>query len=101
MYGRNGTDQLNLGLLVLYVVLVVLQAILAVLFPFELISTFFSALLLLTAFFILFRTFSRNLDAQAPRLAGLAQPRPGQGPQIFQMPQLRRPLPRPQGEGAH
>ena len=62
MYGRNGTDPLNLGLVVLYVVLVVLQAILAILFPFELISTFFSALLLLTAFFILFRTFSKNLE---------------------------------------
>ena len=62
MYGRNGTDQLNLALLVVYVALVALQAVLVALYPFEPVSGVFSTLQLLTAFFILFRTFSRNLE---------------------------------------
>lgn len=59
--GRNGTDQLNGGLLVLYVILVFLRSLLVLLFPYAAVSGLFSLLILLVAATVVFRIFSRNL----------------------------------------
>ena len=59
--GRNGTDQLNGALLVLYAVLVLLRSFLVLLFPYAAVSALFSLLILLLAATVIFRIFSRNL----------------------------------------
>jgi len=61
LYGRNGTDELNGGLLILYVALVLLRSFLVLFFPYETLSMVFSLALLLLAGTIFFRLFSRNL----------------------------------------
>lgn len=81
--GRNGTDQLNGGLLVLYVGLVLLRSLLVLFFPYEAVSALFSLLILLLSATIVFRIFSRNLPRRqaenarflrwwTPRAAALA-----------------------------
>ena len=62
MYGRNGTDQLNIALLVLYVALCLLQWIVVMLLPYPLVSGIFSGLLFATVLVLFFRIFSRNLE---------------------------------------
>lgn len=65
MYGRNGTDQLNVALLVLYVILALLQTVVIMLVPYQAasaVSTLWSILLWAVAIFLLFRIFSRNLE---------------------------------------
>ena len=62
MYGRNGTDQLNVALLVLYVALCLLQWIVVMLLPYPIVSGIFSGLLLATVLVLFFRIFSRNLE---------------------------------------
>ena len=58
MYGRNGSDQLNVALLVFYLVLCVLQAIFI---RSEAAAMFFNLLTLVVAVLLLYRIFSRNL----------------------------------------
>ena len=65
MAGRNGTDQLNVGLLVLYVALSLLRSVVIWLVPYEmlgLVSALWSVLLWALALRLLFRIFSRNLE---------------------------------------
>ena len=62
MYGRNGSDQLNIALLVLYVVLVLLRAVVVALFPYQIIYLLCSVCTTFVAVLILFRMFSKNLD---------------------------------------
>lgn len=58
MYGRNGTDQLNIALLVVYLVLCLVQMFL----PRSVaVTAVFNVLTLLLAAVVLFRLFSRNL----------------------------------------
>jgi hypothetical protein len=59
--GRNGTDQLNGGLLVLYVILVFLRSFVVLLFPYAAVSGLFSLLILFVSLTVIFRVFSRNL----------------------------------------
>ena len=60
MYGRNGTDQLNWAILVVYLALWVLRTVLNLLrVPFAV--TVIDVLMLLLAIALLWRTFSRNL----------------------------------------
>ena len=60
MYGRNGTDQLNWAILVVYLALWVLRTVLNLLrVPFA--ATVIDVLMLLLAIALLWRTFSRNL----------------------------------------
>ena len=59
--GRNGADELNRGLLVLYILLVLLRVPLVLLFPYTAVSAVFSLLLTAVAATILCRLFSRNL----------------------------------------
>jgi len=61
MYGRNGNDQLGLALLVVYIVLMLLRSLVLLAFPYEIISTVFSALMFALGFWIIFRMYSRNL----------------------------------------
>ena len=62
MYGRNGTDQLNIALLVLYVALCLLQGVGVMLLPYPLVSGLFSILLAVIIVVMFFRIFSRNLE---------------------------------------
>jgi len=59
MYGRNGSDQLNLALLVLYVAVLLAQAFLSRFLTARMILEVVSLAL---AVLILFRAFSRNLS---------------------------------------
>ncbi len=59
MYGRNGSDQLNLALLAAYVVVLLVQAVLSRIFIARVIL---EAVSLALAVVILFRSFSRNLS---------------------------------------
>ena len=63
MYGRNGTDQLNIALLIVYLVLCVLRAATLIFFtdstPARMV---WDGVLLALAVVILFRIFSRNLS---------------------------------------
>lgn len=58
MYGRNGTDQLNMALLVVYLVVLLLEAFLGRRFAVRVVLDVVTAAL---AALVLFRTFSRNL----------------------------------------
>ena len=58
MYGRNGNDQLNLALLMVYILVVLLQA---VLIRIETVRMVLEIVSLLLALVILFRSFSKNL----------------------------------------
>ena len=58
MYGRNGNDQLNLALLMVYILVVLLQAVLV---RIETVRTVLEIVSLLLALVILFRSFSKNL----------------------------------------
>lgn len=59
MYGRNGSDQLNLALLTVYVAVLLVQAILGRIF---LVRVILEAVSLALAVVILFRAFSKNLS---------------------------------------
>ena len=61
MYGRNGTDQLNNALLVVYLALFVLTTLLNVIFKSQILYLLFDLLLTATAVVLLWRTFSKNL----------------------------------------
>lgn len=61
MYGRNGSDQLNMALLVVYLVLWLLRLIFAGTKA-ALGVTVCDALMLALAVVVLWRTFSKNLD---------------------------------------
>ena len=61
MYGRNGTDQLNLALLVVYLVLCVVQIFFS---RNAAVTAVFNILTLLLAVLVLFRLFSRNLTTR-------------------------------------
>ncbi len=58
MYGRNGTDQLNLALLVVYLIICVLQMVLA---RIKAAMVILNLLAIALAALVLFRVFSRNL----------------------------------------
>lgn len=58
MYGRNGSDQLNMALLALYLVIWVVQLLLRRFWAVQLVL---EAVALVLVFLVLFRTFSRNL----------------------------------------
>lgn len=58
MYGRNGTDQLNMALLVVYLVVLLLEAFLGRRFAVRVVLDVVTVAL---AALVLFRTFSRNL----------------------------------------
>lgn len=59
MYGRNGGDQLNVALLVVYLAVCLLQAVFA---SHQSVSTLLHLLTLVIAVLVLFRMFSRNLE---------------------------------------
>lgn len=59
MYGRNGSDQLNVALLVVYLFICLLRALFI---RSAAAAAFFNILTLLTAAALLLRMFSRNLD---------------------------------------
>lgn len=59
MYGRNGPDQLNTALLVLYLVIWLLEVLLG---RWAGVSAVLNILSLLLAAVVIFRIFSRNLD---------------------------------------
>lgn len=58
MYGRNGSDQLNVALLAVYLVVCLLRALFV---RSAAAAAFFNILTLLAAALLLFRIFSRNL----------------------------------------
>ena len=58
MYGRNGNDQLNLALLIVYVAVLVLQALLGRIYAARVIL---EAITLALAALVIFRSFSKNL----------------------------------------
>ena len=62
MYGRNGTDHLGMAILALYVFTMLLQSIMMLVFPNEIIATIFSIVIYVLCFIMLFRIFSRNLE---------------------------------------
>lgn len=59
MYGRNGTDQLNMALLCAYLAALVLEALLGRISP---VRVLLEAVTVALAVLVLFRTFSRNLS---------------------------------------
>ncbi len=59
MYGRNGTDQLNMALLCAYLAALVLAALLGRISP---VRVLLEAVTVALAVLVLFRTFSRNLS---------------------------------------
>ena len=61
MYGRNGTDQLNAALLIVYLVLFVLTSILTAVFQNQILYLITQLLLTFTAVVLIWRTFSKNL----------------------------------------
>ena len=61
MYGRNGTDQLNWAILVVYLVMWVLRTVVSVL-DIALAAAVIDLLMLALAVALLWRTFSRNLS---------------------------------------
>ena len=61
MYGRNGTDQLNNAILVVYLALFVLTTLLNAIFKSQILYLLFDLLLTATAVVLLWRTFSKNL----------------------------------------
>ena len=76
MYGRNGTDQLNMALLVVYLVVLLLEAFLGRRFAVRVVLDVVTVAL---AALVLFRTFSRNLTkrrAENERFLGWWLPAP-------------------------
>ena len=61
MYGRNGMDQLNRALLILYLVLWIVQLIVVSVLQSDVVALLFEAVSMVLAVVILFRMFSRNL----------------------------------------
>ena len=61
MYGRNGMDQLNRAMLILYLILWFAQLIVAAVLKSDLITSICGALMWVLMVFIIFRMFSRNL----------------------------------------
>ena len=61
MYGRNGTDHLGMATLALYVLIMLLQSIVMLFFPNEIVATVFSIVIYVLCFIMLFRIFSKNL----------------------------------------
>lgn len=61
MYGRNGTDQLNMAIVVAYMVLWLLGSLLVALLDSRLLMHLINALSLVLAVTLLWRTFSKNL----------------------------------------
>lgn len=61
MYGRNGTDPLNMALLVAYMALWLLGSLLVALLDSRLLLHLLNALSLVLAVVLLWRTFSKNL----------------------------------------
>lgn len=61
MYGRNGTDQLNIALLLVYLLLVILRSIAVGITGSAAVDLIFAVVTLVMAAWILFRIFSRNL----------------------------------------
>lgn len=59
MYGRNGSDQLNLALLAVYLLILLVQVVFGRIVAVRMILELASALL---AVLVLFRTFSKNLS---------------------------------------
>ena len=107
MYGRNGSDQLNVALLVVYLFICLLRA----LFIHSVAAAaFFNILTLLTAAALLLRMFSRNLERRRAENALLVVPcpaaaqrpapaEPGQGPQVLHLQKLQDRLPGARREG--
>ena len=62
MYGRNGTDQLNVALLTAYIALLLLRTLLLLLFPLEILAICSDVLVWALVIVIFFRIFSRNLE---------------------------------------
>jgi len=62
MYGRNGNDQLGMAMLLFYIFLILLQSIVTLFFPYEIVATIFSLLIFVLALVIFYRIFSRNLE---------------------------------------
>lgn len=60
MYGRNGVDQLNRGLMILYLGLFLLQ-MLAVTLKIPVLAALLEVLVYAAVILVLFRTFSKNL----------------------------------------
>ena len=61
MYGRNGMDQLNRALMILYLVLWIVQLIVVSVLQSDVVALLFEAVSMVLAVVILFRMFSRNL----------------------------------------
>lgn len=61
MYGRNGADQLNRALLVLYLVVWLAGTLLASLLQIQALISITNILMMVLAVLLIFRTFSRNL----------------------------------------
>ena len=65
MYGRYGTDQLNMALLIISLVLSLVSSILSIFFSnslaFSIVYLFVSLLTYVLLFFAIFRIFSRNI----------------------------------------
>jgi len=62
MYGRNGTDHLGMAMLLVYVLIMLLQSVVTLFFPREIIATSFSVVIFVLGIVIFFRIFSRNLE---------------------------------------
>ena len=71
MYGRNGTDQLNLALLVVYLIVCVLQMVFARVKAAMVVLNLLSIAL---AALVLFRVFSRNLARRRAENARSSSP---------------------------
>ena len=61
MYGRNGTDQLNMALLGLYLAIWLIGSIAASLLQSQVLYSILNVLMFLLAVLLVWRTFSRNL----------------------------------------
>jgi len=61
MYGRNGSDQLNMALLVVYLAVWLVGSLLAGLLDSTLLQPFCNAVMTILMVLIFFRTFSKNL----------------------------------------
>ncbi len=61
MYGRNGSDQLNMAILALYLVLWLVGALAASLLRIQLLYSVVNLLMFLLAVVLVWRTFSKNL----------------------------------------
>lgn len=61
MYGRNGSDQLNMAILVVYLVLWLVGSLAASLLRIQLLYSVVNLLMFLLAVVLIWRTFSKNL----------------------------------------